>query len=247
VFLVFAQQILFQKRGPTVRVLLYVLVFLLVLPRLLRRERRARRRRGGLATFAGAGAVALAVALSVSPWLIKGQLAGLLHRLSGQAYSGGAAGMLTFENERFFEASMFLRSLEPQELVLGRGFGGYFIPDTAGWGVYLDDVGSVARRQLHVGALMPFFKGGLALGLAYYAGLALALSRGRRFLGQPVAAACFFVVLLHALFLLQEGWFIMSCCFDLVMVGLAMGHLLSREREWELREPQRLVGVGLVP
>ena len=30
--------------------------------------------------------------------------------------------------------------------------------------------------------------------------------------------------------LLQESWFIMSVSFDLVMVGLCMGHLLSRER-----------------
>jgi hypothetical protein len=94
----------------------------------------------------------------------------------------------------------------------------------------MDDLNAVARRQLHVGALMPFFKGGLALAVVYYAGLAFALVRGRRFLDEPMAAAAFFVVLLHALFLLQEGWFIMSACFDLVMVGLCMGYLLSRER-----------------
>jgi hypothetical protein len=54
-----------------------------------------------------------------------------------------------------------------------------------------------------------------------------------------MAAATFFVVLLHAVFLLQEGWFIMSASFDLVMVGLCMGHLLSCERDWELRLPLR--------
>ena len=234
VFFVLAQQILFQKRAPTLRVLLFVLVFLVVLPRLWRRAPQDGRR--GWAAFAAAGALSLVVSLGAAPWLFEGQLEGLLHRLSGQRYSGGAAGMLTWDNERFFEARMFLRSVEPQELVLGRGFGGYFIPDTAGWGVVLDDVGAVARRQLHVGALMPFFKGGIALALVYYAGLALALVRGRRFLAEPMAAATFFVVLLHAVFLLQEGWFIMSCSFDLVMVGLCMGYLLSCQRDWELRQ-----------
>ncbi len=139
--------------------------------------------------------------------------------------------MLTWENERFFEAAMFLRTLQPQELVLGRGFGGYFIPDTPGWGVYMEDIHAIARRQLHVGALMPFFKGGLALALAYYSGLALALVRGRRFLREPVGAAAFFVVLVHSMSLLQESWFSMSASLDLVMVGLCMGYLLSRERE----------------
>jgi len=230
VFFVLVQQVLFQKRGPTVRVLLFVLVFLLVLPRLQRRGRAPGRRRGWV-TFAIAGALVLAVSLTAAPWLFEGQLAGLLERLGGEAYRGGAAGMLTWENERFFEAGMFLRTLEPEEVVLGRGFGGHFVPDTPGWGVWLDDLNTVARRQLHVGALMPFFKGGLALALVYYAGLALALARGRRYLREPFAAAAFFVVLIHALFLLQEGWFIMSASFDLLMVGLCMGYLLSRERD----------------
>jgi hypothetical protein len=103
----------------------------------------------------------------------------------------------------------------------------------------MDDVHAVARRQLHVGGLMPFFKGGLALSLVYYAGLALALRRGSRFLREPLSAAAFFVVLLHALFLIQEGWFTMSVSFDLVMVGLCMGHLLSQERHRRPRGPAR--------
>jgi hypothetical protein len=174
--------------------------------------------------------VALVVAVLVAPWLFEGQLAGLAQRLSGRAYTGGAAGMLTFENERFFEAGMFLRTLEPQELLLGRGFGGHFVPEATGWGLWLEDVQEFGRRQLHVGGLMPLFKGGLTLAIAYYAGVVLALRRGARCLAQPFAAAAFFVVLLHVLFLLQEGWFIMSVSLDLVMVGLSMGHLLSRRR-----------------
>jgi hypothetical protein len=229
VFFVLGQQILFQKRGPTVRILLIVAVFLFVLPR-LRRPGAAASGRRGWAAFASAGLLALVVGLGAAPWLLKGQLSGLLHRLSGAKYEGGAAGMLTWENERFFEAAMFLRTVQPEELVFGRGFGGYFVPSTGGWGTFSDDVGEVVRRQVHVGFLMPFFKGGLALALAFYAGLAHALVRGRRFLGDPLAAAAFFVVLVRTIFLVLEGWFIMSVSFDLVMVGLCMGYLLSRER-----------------
>jgi hypothetical protein len=236
VFFVLAQQILFQKRSPSVRVLLYVLVFLVVLPRLTtRREEEASKAHRVGSLFAVAAVLALLVSLTVAPWLFEGQAAGLLQRLSGKAYSGGAAGMLTWENERFFEAGMFFRTLEPQEFVFGRGFGGYFVPDTPGWGVWLEDASVVGRRQLHVGGLMPFFKGGLALALVYYAGLALALWRGRLSLREPLAAAAFFVVLMHAVFLLQEGWFTMSLSYDLVVVGLCMGHLLSFERDADRR------------
>ena len=62
--------------------------------------------------------------------------------------------------------------------------------------------------------------------------------RGRHALHEPLAAAAFFVLLVHALFLVQESWFFMSGSFDLVMVGFCMGHLLSRERA--LAGPQRL-------
>jgi hypothetical protein len=231
VFFVLAQQILFQKRSPTLRVALFLLVFLLVLPRLKgRRGAFPIPERQVIGLLLATAGVALVVAVLVAPWLFEGQLAGLAQRLSGRAYTGGAAGMLTFENERFFEAGMFLRTLEPQELLLGRGFGGYFVPEATGWGLWLEDVQEFGRRQLHVGGLMPLFKGGLTLAIAYYAGVVLALRRGARCLAQPFAAAAFFVVLLHVLFLLQEGWFIMSVSLDLVMVGLSMGHLLSRRR-----------------
>jgi hypothetical protein len=122
---------------------------------------------------------------------------------------------------------MFFRTLEAQELVFGHGFGGYFIPDAPGWGVWLDDVQEFGRRQLHVGGLMPLFKGGLVLAGVYYLGLLLALVRGARVLSEPFAAAAFFVLVLHALFLLQEGFFIMSVAYELVLVGLCMGYLLS--------------------
>jgi hypothetical protein len=233
VFFILAQQILFQKRAPTVRVLLFIFIFLVVLPRY--RQRRAGRlsasRESRTWTLFGVTlALAVFVSLSAAPWLFRGQLSGLLRRLSGQSYSGGSAGMLTYENERFFEARMLFRSLQPQEVILGRGFGGYFVPDTAGWGVWLEDAHEIGRRQLHVGGLMPFFKGGLALTFVYYAGLVLAISRGRRLLNDPFAAAAFFVLAMHAVFLLQEGFFYLSASYDLVVVGLCMGYLLSWER-----------------
>ncbi len=240
VYFVLAQQILFQKRAPTLRVALFVMVFLFVLPRLWPRGRHREVLREGRvrAAFLATGVVAIVVSLAVAPWLFRGQAAGLATRLSGERYSGGASGMLTWENERFFEVAMFFRTLQPQELVFGRGFGGYFAPDTPKWGVWLEDVNEVGRRALHVGALMPFFKGGLVLTFVYYAGLLLVLVRGRQALHEPLAAAAFFVVLMHALFLLQESWFIMSASFDLVMVGFCMGHLLSGERS--LAGPRRL-------
>jgi hypothetical protein len=231
VFFVLAQQVLFQKRSPSLRVALFMLAFLVILPALRGRSRSVPgmlSERRTMALFGGAGILAVCLALATTPWLFRGQWTGLTQRISGESYSGGATAMLTTENERFFEAAIFLRGLSPSEVAVGRGFGGYFKPDASWWGIWLDDVGEFGRRQLHVGALMPFFKGGLVLAVAYYAGLLGALVRGVRSLRAPFASAAFLVVLLHGLFLLQEGWFTMSLSFDLVVVGLSMGYLLSR-------------------
>ena len=36
---------------------------------------------------------------------------------------------------------------------------------------------------------------------------------------------------MHAVFLVQEGWFVMSMSFDVTMVSLCLGYLLSRDRD----------------
>jgi hypothetical protein len=233
---VLGQQILFQKRAPTLRIALFLLIFFLVLPRLPDVRQRLGERWVRTA-FAATALAGLVTAGTLAPWLFRGQLQGLLGRISGEHYAGGAAGMLTYQNERFYEVGMFLDTLEPHEWAFGKGFGGYFVPPDEAWGVWLEDVREFGRRQLHVGGLMPFFKGGVVLTLTYYSGLLMALLRGRRLVSDPFAAAAFFVVAVHALFLLQEGWFVMSMSFDLAMVGLCMGYLLSRERDERARMP----------
>src|SRR5262249_52735110 len=179
VFFSLAQQILFQKRAPTVRILLYIVVFLVILPRL-----RPRRLAGGEARiqtlFATVCAIGIFVSLSAAPWLFRGQLSGLTRRLSGESYSGGATAMLTSENERFIEASMFFRSLGPPEVVFGRGFGGYFVPDRLDHPGWIDETNSYGVRWLHVGGLIPFFKGGLLFAVLYYSIYFPALLRGWR-------------------------------------------------------------------
>jgi hypothetical protein len=228
VFFSLAQQILFQKRAPTVRVLLYIVVFVLVLPRL-----RPRRLAGGEARiqtlFATVCAIGIFISLSAAPWLFRGQLSGLTRRLSGDSYSGGATAMLTTENERFIEAGMFFRSLGPAEVVFGRGFGGWFVPDRLDHFGWIDEINSYGVRWLHVGGLIPFFKGGLLFAFLYYSIYFPALLRGWRLRADPFAAAAFFVLVFHVLFLFQESWFHMSTSLDLVLVGLCLGYVLSRD------------------
>jgi hypothetical protein len=205
-----------------------MLVLLVILPR-LRRDGGGGGERRTAAMIVGVGTLTVVLALTLAPWLFRGQVSGLARRLSGQGYRGGPAAMLTWENERYFEAGMFLRTLRPQEVVFGRGFGGYFVADEPGWGVWMDDLHQVIAR-LHVGVLTRSSRAG-SVQRRLLRGLALALARGRRALSDPFAAAAFFVVLLHAVFLLEESWFSLSSSFDLVMVGLCMGCLLSWERD----------------
>jgi hypothetical protein len=238
VLFVFAQQLLLQEHGSSVRVLLHWAVFLLVLPRLGPPEGEHQPARPF--ALSAAPVVALA-ALAAAPWLLEAPAARL-----GQRANGTAAGEATRrQSAALAEAGAAVRTLEAGDLVLGLGFGGRFVPGAAGPSV--PPGGRVGRRDLRVGALMPFLTGGLVLAFVYYAGLAYALWRGRRSLREPIGAAAFFVVLIHALFLVQDRWFTMSVSFDLFAVGLCMGHLLSRERDGGAGHGARLIVVDEWP
>jgi hypothetical protein len=247
VLFVFCQQIVFQELGSSLRVVLHVLVFVVVLPRLVVLPGRGRRdetagRESGVPPrrqlAESAATLALLATIAAAPWLLEAQAAGLRQRPSGTAVGDTAARR---QAHRLVEAGPFVRTLEVRDLLLGRGFGAALFPDTAEGSAPPRDGDLVAGRQFLVGGLMPLLNGGFALAFLYYAGLAYALWRGRRALREPLGAAAFFVVLIHALFLGHEPWFAMSVSFDLFAVGLCMGHLLSRERDGDPEQGARLI------
>ena len=210
VFFVLAQQILFQKRGPTVRILLFVLVFLVVLPRL--RDPRARPSgHRGWATFATAGAAGPRRRAERRPLALRRAARRPPEPAERPALQRGSGGHA---------------DLGERALLRGR----HVPADSAAAGARprprlrrLLHPGHAGLGRLHGGPARdrppPAPRGGAdavlqgrprARASPTTAGLALALVRGRRFLREPLAAAAFFVVLLHAMFLLQESWFIMS-------------------------------------
>lgn len=241
---VFLQQVLYQKRIITVRIAVTVLIFLVVLPWVARHwkqpwgvqlENRIR-----LLFVTAFGLVTLGSLLFAGD-LIMGQFAGLMNRFQGKGferYEGGLFSVMTTENERFLEGIYLIRSFAPHEYLIGRGMGGYYdsplidivSSEQLYRSLYLDDLGIFGRREMEVGFLMPFLKGGLLLTFAYYFGGIAVLLSWKRCFRDPLSTAAYFVVAINLVFIFQEGWFIMPGSFDLVIVGASLGRCLAKPR-----------------
>jgi hypothetical protein len=109
-----------------------------------------------------------------------------------------------------------------------------------------EEANSYGVRWLHVGGLIPFFKGGLLFACLYYSIYVAGLLRGWRLRSDPFSAAAFFVLVFHTVFLFQEGWFSMSNTFELVMIGLCLGYLMSRDRAPQAIAPPARAWAGRV-
>lgn len=136
-------QVVFQKRAPFVRTILYAAV--LVLFPLINRRR---------ASLAGAMAVVAAIALTI----FAASTTDVFRQLMSRYVSDDPV----VESSRLLEARALLADLTWPEYIFGRGMGGYFYPPED-WDAGNVEVapGVLARLALHVGILVPLLKGGI--------------------------------------------------------------------------------------
>lgn len=217
-----AEQILFQKRIGTFQILFYLFLTFFMLPSVSKRwSPQWRIGADNAIRFGLLGLVILVVVSTtfLAPDVISGQTQSLINRYSAA------------DSSRVGEAWGMLEYLQGVEYLIGRGLGGYFQyadRQIGQWGVWLEDVGTVGRRELHVGALMPMLKGGLLLTLTYYAGVAFALGARKSNFKDPLGFAAYMVLLGITAFSLQGGLFILSAVYEIVLLGLCLGRCLAR-------------------
>jgi len=244
------QQVLFQKRLGSVLVMVYIFIGLVILPRIGRsawRSWRSSQARAIRVVFTTVSLVAIATALALRPQVVLDQFQGLIDRFQGrglhqQASGSGLLNTLTVDNERFDVARELFADFEPLEYLIGRGMGGHFEIDVQLSesdthlqeqiaASFLGDVGVFGRRSLEIGILMPFLKGGSILAAAYIWGQYLVLRRRKVCFADQTSTACWLLLLLENLQLLQGGGFIMSAVFKLVIIGACFGRCLSKSTQ----------------
>ena len=241
------QQILFQKRLGSVYVIFQIFVALIVIPHIGRKSWPFWRPSHGKAVrviFFKVGLLAVLTGVLFQPKIVFDQFQGLMDRFQGrglhdQTSGSGLLTTATGENDRIEIARQLIADFQPLEYLTGRGMGGHFVNDIKlsesyqhlreqTEALFLQDVGVFGRREIEIGILMPFLKGGFILFFCYLAGQYLALRRRGICMSNQTSTACWLLLLIENSFLLQGGGFIMSATFKLVVIGACLGRCFSK-------------------
>jgi len=235
VVFVLVQQILFQKRAPTIRIILFLLAVFLVIPYLRRKywcnqevlRKRWDRLVALVLTLVLLGTAVLALRIDVLSAQGHALMLRYLGKSDAEQYKRKTVlDVLILENDRIQEAKYFIDDLSSWEILIGKGMGGFYTLPTEE-GQWLADIEQVGRRELHMGVLMPFFKGGVILFVVFYIWILILFTYWKRARYDPATSAAYLILSVWAIFLFTEGSFILSNSFDLFNVGTSIG-ILSR-------------------
>lgn len=228
-FFAFGQQVVFQKRLQVVVALAYIAVFLFLLPR-LSRHWSAQSRLQGVKHLRSGFVVLLALvgllAWNFAPEIVTGQGMALLERFRES------------DRSRVSEALGMIRYLEGNEVLYGRGMGGYFehSDEYADWGTYLDDAGVVGKRTTHIGFVMPMLKGGVVFMVIYHFGMLLFWKARRLCASDLVSFTAITYVFVEYCSTVQGGSLLLSSSYKVVAYGLCIGRVLTLNRNVPARQ-----------
>jgi hypothetical protein len=219
------QQVLFQKRGPTLRILFFIGCFIYMA---------WENRNYGISTtklWRGVGLFVIFAIVAVVGFrqylpadLLRKQYEALVNRFEGDVgnanikYTKGALGIFTSENERVREVGMMLQSMEVKELFIGKGFGGK----------YRDrEILKRERDATHIGIFNFLLKGGLIYLFLFVVLVVLLWMKRKQYYADRDSLACFLVLVGMTIFLFAEGWFYYrGLVYDLMLYGVVMGRLI---------------------
>ena len=244
VVFLFLLQILFQKRGPTARILILVFTFIFF-------TLRNRYRRGGFKVSRSKKIYLLVFGFFFSLGLVQvipakmisDQFTGLINRFQGdrgyatnyeggrQKYEQGALGIFTTENERIGEVILMFNDFNSLNYIIGKGFGGSWEDNSKLYAKRDLRSGKYIKESVHIGWFNLVLKGGfiflmLMLGIFVYA-----IFPVKYHLGSVISIAALIFVSIWSLFFFAEGWFYFSSnSMDNMFLGACLGRLISDKK-----------------
>jgi len=219
------QQILFQKRGPSVRILFFIGCFIYLARKNIYFGISTNKLLRGVGFFIVFTVIAIIAFRHYLPAdLLRKQYEALVNRFEGDVgnanikYTEGALGIFTSENERVREVGMMLQSLEVKEIFIGKGFGGK----------YKDrEILKKERDTTHIGVFNFLLKGGLIYLFLFALLIASLWMKRKLYYSDRDVLACFLILVGMTIFLFVEGWFYYrSQVYDLMLYGIVMGRLI---------------------
>lgn len=228
VFFEVALQVLFQKRGPIVRVFTYFAGFLFLLPLLLDRKYKLRTSKAQKLIFFGVIFISLGAVISYLPeGFVFDQVEGLVDRFEGKnvnnrSYKGGAFGIFTSENERIAEVIHMFHKLDWTQIIFGKGLGS----------TYLNTL--EFNRNMpgtHIGVFSLVLKGGWFLFGIYFFIMYRVFTNFSLFRQSFFAMSCAIILTIINLFFWQEAFmFYSGQAIRSIMFWLMVGYLLSYKK-----------------
>ena len=236
------EQVLFQKRAPTGRLLAF-LGFAVVL--MVMKPGRGLRRLAALPALLIGGALAVgvfSVVLGLSLSDVTDSFALRLTQAQGEQAS-------SLENARFGFAARLLDSLAGSERWFGKGLGGYLVDSTFGYYV-LTGQGTLVRgaASIEIGHTWSILKGGFVFLIVFNLPFAAALARGfawRRL--DPLDRAAWAFVATTVAFLFTESLMTHPNQLYWLLAGAAVGRLIMARREPPVARDEPRAAYGLRP
>jgi hypothetical protein len=226
VALIVFMYVVFQKRAPTIRMAVALLLFITLLPGIRLRHRLTLRMGVSLvALLCWIGATVLMNNRPETGSIMSESTSALASRFQG---SGGLIETITSQNERLKEALFFFNQASPLEIIVGKGFGGAVeVPWTWGPGLEVKEAGRTyyGIYSMHIGITHPLLKGGLIFLLFFFGGWVVLLIRYRRYRDDTRAQACWAVVLLNLLFMTVETLWGPASVVMVILIGVCMGYM----------------------
>jgi hypothetical protein len=211
------QQVFFQKRLGTVYAALVWFMFFVKGQTVANRGFSKFRAKSKIIAFLLLLTAAFVV-FAIFPEFVSSQITSLMERFKNSE-----------TDHRLNESFVMLNQLDTTEIFIGKGFGGYYTIQygNKSLGEYYEDLGFIARRELHIGLAMPMLKGGLLFTILVLAfPIKTIFANWRKSLDSVTNAlkAILAMILCHSLY---GGMFMLSEPYFAVLFGLALGRCNS--------------------
>jgi hypothetical protein len=233
------EQILFQKRLPSVRIIftLFLMTYiqnLAVNPSFWTFFRNAIKR-------------VLLIGLPVgAAILIISNIFGLRITDSLKLYNERVTGKYGFVHNLVYDTRYYIGAVVVENLVtsysfiLGKGFGGYLLDPRLYWTVDTGEGQFNGTTQIEIGQTWPVWKGGLLFWISINALYISLAKRFRKYRSSQFSLTCWAFVLTQFIFLMGENIWTGPYQLFIILIGASIGHLLGRNAEQEFNMGGRL-------
>jgi len=233
------EQILFQKRLPSLRIIITLLIMVYI--QNIRTNPSFWSYLGNVARRALLIFIPVAIAVVVISTVIDLKIADSL-RLFNERITGkyGFVHNIVYDTRLYIASVVIENIFSNYNYVVGRGFGGYILDPRLYWIVDTGEGQFNGTSQIEIGHTWPVWKGGLLFWISINALFISLVVSFRKYRNSYFNLACWAFILIHFIFLLGENIWTGPWQFYLIVLGASIGHLLGRSSEKEFNMGGRL-------